>query len=543
MSLSTSTRFLLQVLEDLSTPLSLGLAIRLRHGDMVGILAVKVDPRHYIDAQSYFRDAQAVALFSKRRDIKLPEIDRRAAALTKWWQGEAACYKSNERLARFSFPEQLLGKNEEVILGVIQDIRKTILSWIGPRPPSLDHIEGRFGPGATYSDRGRLTTVPDKMSSTPTLTHHAFWYTLPYLTTKWGRVNQERGAGLTFVRGNKFQVVPKTALIDRCIAIEPAINIFYQLGLGGSLRRRLQKATGWDLSLVSDIHRKKACEGSISGEWATIDLTNASDTVCYELVRLVMPPKWFEELEALRSPFTYVDGHWVKLEKFSSMGNGFTFELETLIFAAISATLLQREGASGLLGNDLFVFGDDIIVPAPQAKSVVAALAFFGFTTNKSKTFIDDITFRESCGGDYFLGVDVRPYFLKEAVNEPLELFPCINGIRRVYKTLQSFGQDFRYTGWHSLIDCLPADVKSCRGPESLGDTVIHDEPSNWRFKWRHGIRYFRGVVRRPQPVGWEHWRPDVVLASALYGVGQGHSGVVPRDSPYVMRFKWIPSS
>lgn len=333
MSLSTSARFVLQILEDLNTPFTLSLAIRLRHNDMVGILALSLDPRNYITPERYFRDAQGLALFSKRKDLKVEGIDRRSAALKKWWSGEAECYKSNERLSKFvhgNFSEH----NDLVISGIISDISKKILSWIGPKPPSLDFIQGRFGPGSTYSDRGRLTTVPDKMSSTPTLTQGAFWYILPYLETKWGRVNQERAVGLDYVRGNKFQVVPKSALIDRCIAVEPALNIFYQLGLGNSLRRRLQKATGWDLDHAADIHRRLARESSVSREFATIDLSNASDTVCYELVKLVMPPKWFEELNNLRSPFTLVDGHWVKLEKFSSMGNGFTFELETLIFAA-----------------------------------------------------------------------------------------------------------------------------------------------------------------------------------------------------------------
>jgi hypothetical protein len=275
MSLSTSARFILQILEDLNTPFTLSLAIRLRHNDLGGILAISLDPRNYTTPDRYFRDAQGLALFSKRKDLKVTGVDRRAAALKKWWQGESECYKSNERLSRFVHGN-ISEDQDLVISGVISDIKKKILSWIGPKPPTLDHIKGRFGPGSTYSDRGRLTTVPDKMSSTPTLTQNAFWYILPYLETKWGRVNQERSVGLDYVRGNKFQVVPKSALIDRCIAVEPALNIFYQLGLGNSLRYRLQKATGWDLDHAADIHRKLARESSVSCEFATIDLSNAS---------------------------------------------------------------------------------------------------------------------------------------------------------------------------------------------------------------------------------------------------------------------------
>jgi len=549
-SLSTSTRSILKILEDLSTPISLSLAIRLRHNDLEGILSYSTDPRHYIDPERYFRDTQAVALFKKRRDIQVAGVNPRTAALDKWWSAERSCYKSNERLSRFSFPLSF-GDDETAISEFFSDVRRKILSWIGPRPPNLDSIIGRFGPGATYSDRGRLTTVPDKMSSKPTLTGKAHWYILPYLQTKWGRVNHESNREICQVRGNRFATVPKTALTDRAIAIEPAINIFYQLGLGSSLRRRLQKATGWNLDTASEIHRSVVRENSITGEFSTIDLSSASDTVCYELVRLVMPPMWFKELDALRSPFTFVEGKWVRLEKFSSMGNGYTFELETLIFAAILSTLLEKEGASGKLGDDLFVFGDDIIIPTSHADSAIGVLRYCGFSVNTEKTFLDDTFFRESCGSDFFLGVDVRPVFLKDAVFRPEELIPWINSVRRLYMKLSGFGQTFDYSGWHCLLDSLPAHLKSCRGPELLGDVVIHDIPDNWRFKWKHGIRYFRGITPVPKKISWDHWKPSVVLASAVYGVGDGKSssrqndsgGVTPRDPSLSFRLAWVPSS
>lgn len=551
MSLSTSTRSILLLLEDLDTALSLSLAIRLRHNDIAGILSYSIDPRNYVSPSLFFRDSQALALFKKRRDLVVPGIDRRAATLKKWWSAERECYKSNERLSKFVSSSYLLDDSDLVIFSFLGKVKKKILSWIGPNPPNLDHIEGRFGPGSTYSDKGRFTTVPDKMSSTPTLTDGAFWYLLPFLQTKWGRVNQGTHRGVCYVRGNRFQVVPKTALIDRAIAIEPAINIFYQLGLGTSIRRRLQKATSWDLNTASDIHRNMVRKNSVSGDFCTIDLSSASDTVCYELVRLVMPPNWFRELNALRSPFTFVDGHWVKLEKFSSMGNGYTFELETLIFSALLSVLLEEEGAMGSLGHDLFVFGDDLILPTVHAQSAIAVLRFFGFSVNSEKTFLSDTHFRESCGADFFSGIDVRPVYLKDAIHEPVELIPWINSVRLLYQKLEDHGSPKRHNGWFDLIDRLPADVKACRGPHSLGDVVIHDHVDRWRYKWKSGIRYFRAVKTIPRRVSWDHWTSEVVLASALYGVGDGKPhpftggsvGVIPRNPPLSYKVGWVPSS
>jgi len=98
-SLNTSSRVLLPVLEKLGTPRALSVAIMLRNKDIGGILSLSTDPRHYLTAESYFRDCQATSLLRKTRDLIVPGIDRRASALKKWKQGEKDCYKTNERLA------------------------------------------------------------------------------------------------------------------------------------------------------------------------------------------------------------------------------------------------------------------------------------------------------------------------------------------------------------------------------------------------------------------------------------------------------------
>ena len=542
-SLNTSLRVLLPYLEELKTPRALSVAILLRYGDYDGILRLPaVDPRHYVDAERYFSDAQATSILRKMGD--LPGSDgsaRRSAALNKWLDGEYQCYKSNERLSKFiyggtSTPQDL------AIHRFFRRVAKKIESWIGSSPPDLDKIKGRFGPGATFSDRGRLTTVPDKMTSTPTLTRGSAWYILPYLQTAWGRSVSKRRGELSWVRGNRYLTVPKTALIDRSIAVEPAVNLFYQLGLGASIRRRLSINAGWDLDRAQEVHRQIARESSSTQEFATLDLSNASDTVCINLVRLLLPPRWFEELQALRSPSTLVDGKWRVLEKFSSMGNGYTFELETLIFSALASALLEQTGRSGRLGVDCFCFGDDIIIPDDMSRAMVAVLEFCGFSLNKEKSFMGPVPFRESCGGDYFNGLDVRPHFMKRSVNDPWELIPDYNGIRRSLKRLAVFRKVSMGT-LYALKDMMPSCVSQCVGPEDLGDVVLHAPEKEWRYKWKHSIRYFRAVIKVAEALPWHHWKPDVVLASALYGVGDGRVGVTPRDGPSSFAVKWVPRS
>lgn len=545
-SLNTSLRVLLPLLEELGSVRSLTVAIMLRYKEYAQVLSLKTDPRHYANAERYFLDVQATSLVKKLENFNVDGINRRQAALNKWLDGEHQCYRTNERLSKFLYRYQ--PDEDEAIFRFFLKVGKTIESWIGPSPPNLDTIEGGFGPGATFSDRGLLTTVPDKITSTPTLTAGAKWYILPYLASAWGRSDLRYQRELSWVRGNRYLTVPKTGLIDRSIAVEPAINLFYQKGLGASIRRRLRRRTGWDLDLAQDIHRREARKSSVSREFATLDLSNASDTVSRNLVKLLLPAAWFRELDALRSPATLVDGHWHVLEKFSSMGNGYTFELETLLFAAILSVLLEEEGRVGALGYDLFVFGDDIILPDDISGKAISVLKYCGFLVNEEKTFTGPLGFRESCGGDFFDGHDVRPYYIKEAINDPWLLIPTYNGFRRTLQKLATFRgrENFEVLG-HLLASC-PTVVRSCKGPDFLGDIVFHSPEGEWRYKWEHGIRYFRAVIRVNQGLPWSHWKPNVVLASALYGEGDKRGkprslGITPRDAPFSMAVKWVPSS
>lgn len=278
--------------------------------------------------------------------------------------------------------------------------------------------------------------------------------------------------------------------------------------------------------------------GSLDGSIATIDLSSASDTVARELVRLILPTDWLLLLESLRAPITYVDDRPVFLEKFSSMGNGFTFELETIIFRTLIATL----GIPGM------VFGDDIIVPSEHYKMVFDALSYFGFIPNMKKTFGEG-PFRESCGGDYYQGEAVRPFYLEEIPTSPQQWIGIANGLRRTDPGLTTLR-----AAWRFAIDQIPIQFRVF-GPEWLEDSVIHvDEPEQYRV-WRVHRTYagrklmseetgffYRCLV--PQHTAYDlgsHWKErDAMVAAAL---GQ-HSRVVPRNSRLLgFKLSWVPAT
>lgn len=210
-------------------------------------------------------------------------------------------------------------------------------------------------------------------------------------------------------------LVPKDSRGPRVISCEPAEMMYIQQGLMTLLYDTLENhhLTSGQINFTDQsINRKLACAGSISGELATIDLSEASDRVSLDLVRRVFPPNWVEALEACRSEETVLpNGKVVKLAKFSPMGSSCCFPVEALIFWAASVSAVDHPYTwikKHKQLPDVHVYGDDIIVPSNLYQETIRALESVGLEVNATKSYYKG-PFRESCGGDYHLGVDVTP--------------------------------------------------------------------------------------------------------------------------------------
>jgi hypothetical protein len=225
------------------------------------------------------------------------------------------------------------------------------------------------------------------------------------------------------VRGNVFFTVPKNADIDRCACKEPDINMFVQKGIGTHIRRSLRNH-GIDLNDQS-INRRLAHEGSVTKDLVTLDLSSASDSVSSELVFQFLPITWYTLLDAVRSQVTVIDGIEHRNHMFSSMGNGFTFELESLLFYALSRATAFFTGTRGMIS----VYGDDIICPSGMSRDLVDVLSYFGFSVNLEKSCLEG-EFRESCGGHYHNGLDITPFYIREPVDSLIGLIHVANQLR-----------------------------------------------------------------------------------------------------------------
>lgn len=229
------------------------------------------------------------------------------------------------------------------------------------------------------------------------------------------------------VESNRIDFVPKTVKTDRSIAIEPDLNLMLQLGVDGFIRRKLLR---WGINLDDQSKNQELARlGSINGRYATIDLAAASDTISLRICKLLLPPAWYRYLCDLRSPYGALDGDICLFHKMSSMGNGFTFALESLIFAAIVYAVYRHHEVAWAHDN-VAIFGDDLIVKTECAQSAIQALNLCGFTINKEKSFLEGPT-RESCGSDWFQGYQLRPVFLTRQPTVVNELYSDLNRIKR----------------------------------------------------------------------------------------------------------------
>lgn len=425
------------------------------------------NPQMYDSHVTYGYAAQLAALIKKIPFTNggLSDKDRRAAAQEKFWEAELICKETNASILSGS-----LDRQPPHIGGILRRSRRIINEILGDFTPEVYEIllqRGRHGPGSSTDsgDPQRTNTYYKYSIGDPRVSSRALPHGLRalYQNTQWrnlvlrykyvdGAWRPDLGRSFTVQNSNRIAFVPKNAKTDRTIAVENSLNVFLQLGVHEFISDRLLKTCGINLRDQS-VNQVLAKIGSRSG-WVdisiqpcTIDLSMASDTISREVVEYLLPNTWVGYLDDIRSHEFEMDGRTYTYEKWSSMGNGYTFALESLIFAAIALASCEYYGYPDSMVS---VFGDDIIVPKGVYLVVSEVLRLLGFVPNLEKSFATG-PFRESCGADWFNGEDVRPYFIREEKLDILSMTRLINRMSRVYPEtfdlLQLIPQRFRLFG------------------------------------------------------------------------------------------------
>lgn len=376
-----------------------------------------------------------------------------------------------------------------------------------------------FGPGTMVGCTGDRLDLPKKFSGQISYTPECSRL-IPVLLAEipcWQ-------AETKLVMGGEYFTVPKNAKTDRGCEKQPVGNLFLQKGIGAMMRKCLMKA-GINLRDQS-INQGRAREGSVTDLLATWDGRNASNSLSREMVRAVLwyCPDWYWFMDSVRTHRVKLpDGTWHELEMFSAMGNGFTFELESLLFYCLAKATADHHGLDGLVT----VYGDDLIFPTSWYSVVVETFNHMGIQTNDEKSFISG-PFRESCGGDYYLGQRVTPLYLKKPIKGLSDFIRLANRIREV---ATKWGDDlYADNTWKPAWDavCMYVVQQGGRyGPLNC-EGVLHTDskPDDLSFNALGHLRVPRVLVTRSRRYT---TREDGRNTAALYNMG--HFGSVTEES------------
>lgn len=347
-------------------------------------------------------------------------------------EAESAFVAANKRCLSYSLPTCKLGKD------LINRVRFKLWTWLGDYWWT-DNFSSAWdiGPGASRGSKYNdwyTKLYASKLTGTSPVFYRMYQLSQDGWACKIAAIHQEAALGYSRVKGSLASHVPKNYKTSRLICTEPTLNMMAQKAIGSYIEDRLLSEVGIDLSRQPSINRRLARAGSLYKNFCTIDLKSASDTISLTLCKAVLPDRFFRSLLLARSPVTRLPemDKTVKLAMISSMGNGFTFPLQTMIFSAIVQAVYDMNGLRyRVRGAKRFaVFGDDIICADGLYNEVVKALELCGFVVNLEKSFHgSDEHFRESCGGDYVNGYDVRGVYLKDLRENALR-YSAFNRIR-----------------------------------------------------------------------------------------------------------------
>lgn len=313
-------------------------------------------------------------------------------------------------------------------------VARVIMSSILARDPegfNASDIRPKHGPGATaegFTPNGKWTFSiwHDRLEKVFPYSHHCLLNeNFVEEMTKEGRVDfrDERDE-----QPVKVVFVPKTVKTPRVIAIEPSCMQYIQQGLMDYLVPLIESGfyTKGRVNFTDQTKNQGlALLSSANESFATLDMKEASDRVSYAHAKhlfSVSPALW-AVVEACRSRSAKLpDGQTVVLKKFASMGSALCFPVEAMVFFCTIVTYRLAFHAMPItpdnifqMSRDVYVYGDDIVVPVDEAPAICDYLEAQGLRVNRDKSFWSG-KFRESCGMDAYDGQDVTPVYCRYPV-------------------------------------------------------------------------------------------------------------------------------
>lgn len=356
--------------------------------------------------------------------------------------------KSSVYAARISDPDPRKRARLSACLGALDKISSILATTLGPYDPS--DWRHKHGPGAVSevtgpSNKFYWTGWSDTLELEYPIADCGF-----HSFAAWAdRCRQDQGFS-SHEPYSRMVAVPKSYSKPRLIAAEPSQNQWCQQNLLAYFSGR-SRATwiGQFVRFDDQTPNQELCKaGARTGALATVDLSAASDRVsCHFVGQLFRSnPKVLRSLRASRTRLckqllTRKVPELFALKKFSTMGNACTFPVESFGFlcVALACVLTERGKPVTLktirsLKGSVAVFGDDLVVPVDCRELLVETLEVLHFKVNSHKSFWGK-NFRESCGVDSFMGIDVTPVYWKTFYDGgPESLESVIGTVNNLYK-------------------------------------------------------------------------------------------------------------
>nr|QDH87891.1 MAG: RNA-dependent RNA polymerase [Leviviridae sp.] len=470
-----------------------------------------------------FRDAYVATSFLSKAKFLKTSFNLKDEAMKKFSQYEELCALTNNRFRNPALDPLNNGSN----VWLLNAVRRKIAEILGDFSKEEFVCRANWGPGNTTLIKGDKVSAINKFQYETGITRDLYSFVQPWFGAAYPLWNSSlsRTCGenwYTLEVGNEIVTVPKNSKTDRPIAMEPGINSWFQKSLGSMIRRRLSRS-GVDLQDQS-INQRLSYAGSVFRnplfELATVDFSSASDSISTEVVRELLPPDWFQMLDLCRCKLGKFEGKLVRWNKFSSMGNGFTFELESLIFFASALAVCEYLSVSD---KKVSVYGDDVIIPSSAFNLFSSFSEFLGFRVNSKKSFSSGY-FRESCGAHWFDGVDCKPIYLKERIRNVEAIYKLANSVRRLahrYGLNRSCDSRFLDT-WTHLLLRIPEPLR-LRVPESAGDTgLVSNFDEACPSRARYGVEGFQYRALTTTGIFGEA-DGDGLLLARLWGMSAGN--------------------
>lgn len=459
-----------QILRAFGGPIALRISEIISNDDHSEYLSVTgPDPKDFVgDVVAFRNEYCAFEFLSKSKFLNLG-VDKAAVALKKFQQFEDQCSATNKTFSNLAISPLYKGRNVSLLHAMTRKISK-ILTPIGAEEFANN---ANWGPGSSYHLKSDRSDRETKFRSENGITRDLLEFVKPWFhqafpswSTFISGSERIRDDSFQIQNSNKVITVAKSAKTDRVIAVEPGFNLFFQKSLGLSIRHRLNKS-GIDLNSQTR-NQSLSKLASITGHLATVDFSSASDSIASRMIEEVLPPDWFLLLDICRTKYRDApENSTLKWEKFSSMGNGFTFELESLIFFAAAFAVCEELGLST---EEISVFGDDVILPVEAFDLFNEFCVLLGFSVNNKKSHFSGF-FRESCGAHWFNGVDCKPIYLKDRLSDVSSIFKLANSVRRLSRRHSFYGAcDSRFrVCWLHLFRRVPKAFRLCIS-DGLGD-------------------------------------------------------------------------